>query len=195
VEDLPEQLTRVQAMWDDALALLTPAACWTVLPVGEFLAKLAPEARESAALQRWVADCNRVALLAVSLGENLERQARELIQQRESFAGYILDRMGSYLAESWMSVLDRHVEEALREQGYCCTRRYSPGYSDTPLEMQDLFLEFAQRSIPYLRLSDAHVLLPEKSVFALKGVAEGRSDERTVCESSNESAEEGSGAH
>jgi hypothetical protein len=163
--------------------------------MGEFLAKLPCEAHESTALQRWIADCNSVALLAVSLGENLERQARELIQQREGFAGYILDRMGSYLAESWMSVLDRHVEQALREEGCCCTRRYSPGYSDTPLQMQDLFLEFAQRSIPYLRLSDAHVLLPEKSVFALKGVTECSGDEKTGSQSSNHSAEERGGAH
>jgi hypothetical protein len=174
VEELHEQHERIEALWNEALSLLTPAADWTVLPLDDFMQRLPGSAVKSAALNRWVEGCDNVALLAASIGESLERRARRLFDKHESFAGYVLDRMGSYLVEFWISTLDRHVQDILEKKGFDCTRRYSPGYAGTPLEMQDVFLEFAQRRIPFLRLSDAHILLPEKSVFALKGVIESK---------------------
>jgi hypothetical protein len=170
VEALPEQIGRVEDLWKEAEALLTPAAAWTLLPLETFMSRLPAKDRTSAALARWVEGCDQVALLAVSIGEDLEVRARGLFDLHESFAGYLLDRMGSYMAECWMAILDRHVQEVLAREHFVCKRRYSPGYADTSLGMQEQFLEFARRRIPFLRSSDAHFLLPEKSVFALKGV-------------------------
>jgi hypothetical protein len=174
VEELHQQHERVEALWNDALSLLTPAADWTVLSLHEFMKRLPVAAVKSAALNRWVEGCDSVALLAASIGESLEQRAHTLFDERESFSGYVLDRMGSYLAELWITTLDDHVQDVLEKEGFDYTRRYSPGYAGTPLEMQDVFLEFAQRRIPFLRLSDAHIVLPEKSVFALKGVGGGK---------------------
>lgn len=170
VEELHDQLRRIEALYGEVLELLTPAADWTILAMPRLVGKVQEKGCESSALVTWLKGCDRVALLAATIGERLERRARKLFVEHEIFAGYISDRMGSYLAEFWMASVDRHVEEILKIEGCRCTRRYSPGYVNTPLELQDLFLEFAQRRIPFLKLSDARMIVPEKSVFAFKGI-------------------------
>ena len=114
-----------------------------------------------------------MALLVVSLGPQVEGRARELLARREAFAGFMLDRMGSYLAEWCMADLDRQVAERLSAQSCATTRRYSPGYQDFALEAQRAFVDLVGEVIPGLALEPGNLLRPEKSISAIKGVTSG----------------------
>ena len=108
--------------------------------------------------------------MAVSLGGRIEETSRDLFARHEAFAGFMLDRMGSYLAEWCMSSLDQQVTQSLEARDLRATRRYSPGYKDFSLKAQKVFVELAGHATPELKLGPGNLLLPEKSITAVKGV-------------------------
>lgn len=166
----PERVGLVAPLWQEAHDLVRPAAWWQVLDLAEFQEAFAPHAAASRALSRHLEGAGQVALMAVSLGAELEAAAKRCLNEGEVFRGYILDRAGSYLAEHQMAALDNHLEDLLGGQGRRLTGRYSPGYQDFPLAAQRAFLRLAGPAMPGLCLGPGDLLQPEKSVTALKGV-------------------------
>jgi hypothetical protein len=164
-----EAEARARVVWQEALSLIKPGSWHGTMTIDEFLRVFEPHARASQALGRLLKGSGRVVLMAVSLGPRLEEKARELLSQRKAFAGFMLDRMGSYLAEGCMSSLDRQVAENLVAEGWQTTRRYSPGYQDFSLEAQKVFVELSSSAMPMLKLGPGNSLVPIKSITALKG--------------------------
>jgi hypothetical protein len=112
-----------------------------------------------------------VCLLVATIGTALERRARDYFTCKETYRGYVLDRLGSYLVEQEIRVLDNRVETQSQADGKRCTRRYSPGYGDFSLESQALFVNMARDAIPGLKIVPGGFILPEKTVTAIKGIS------------------------
>lgn len=164
-----ETESRAEHLWLEALDLAQPSTWHQTISINEFHDIFKPHAQASRSLQRLLKGCGQVALMAVSLGPQVGAQSRELLSQREVFGGFMLDRMGSYLAEWCMSCLDRKVAESLGAEGIKTTRRYSPGYQDFSLEAQKVFIELAAEAMPGLKLGPGNSLAPDKSITAIKG--------------------------
>lgn len=157
-------------LWAEALALAAPATWSERMDTAGFLEAFAPHAAASDDLARTLQGCPEVRLMAATIGDALETRARELFAQAQPFAGFMLDRMGSYLVEAPMRELHRGVRACLRQAGGDATRRYSPGYGDFSLQAQACFVRLAGQALPQLRLTSAFMLLPEKSVTAVCGL-------------------------
>ncbi len=89
-------------LWNEAHQLLDVRRWRHLLPVNEFFLLFHSHARQNKAITRLLAEAHQVWLMAVSLGDDLERRSRDYFAQNETFSGYILDRMGSYLVEGEM---------------------------------------------------------------------------------------------
>ena len=117
-----------------------------------------------------LAGCGSAALLVCTLGLRYERFCREA-QARDMRRAVGLDALGSALAEA---ACDR-AEEALRARhpGRFLTDRFSPGYGDLPLSLQPELLAVcdAQRRLG-VTLTDSLLMLPQKSVTAVIGIAD-----------------------
>ena|GEM_PF-1213788 len=157
------------AIWQEALELIQPHTWTCRLEREDFFERFSPHARQSKVVCRLLEEATGVWLLVATIGEGLESRARSLLQQRESFHGYILDRLGSFLVEDIISTLDASVGNHCQQQGGQTTRRYSPGYRDFSLAAQQIFVDMACSDIPYLQVNSGHILKPEKSVTAIKG--------------------------
>ncbi|MCB2227804.1 MAG: hypothetical protein KQH53_14080 [Desulfarculaceae bacterium] len=160
-------------LWREALNLCQHRTWHQIISLEEFNGLFEPYAQASQAVQRLLVGSDRVVLMAVSLGAGVEEQSRELLARNEIFAGFLLDRMGSYLAEWCMSSLDRQITEDLGAQGVKTTRRYSPGYQDFSLQAQKVFVDLAAEARTGINLRPDYSLAPEKSVTALKGIVSG----------------------
>jgi hypothetical protein len=161
-------------LWEEALGLINPSAWKTLLTVDAFYAVFHPYAQSSESIQKLLEDVCHVWLFAATIGDELTRRSREYLAQREAFRGYILDRMGSFLVEEQIRRIDNSIMEQCAEKGLKTTRRYSPGYRDFPLEAQSVFHELIKDEFPDLKLSRGGLLLPEKTVTAIKGELESR---------------------
>ncbi len=161
-----------QFLWEEALVLLKAANWRSLLTVDEFFDVFHPYAESSQSIRRLLRCAREVWLLAVTAGDGVERRSREYLKKGEAFRGYVLDRMGSFLAEEQIRQVDKIISEESTGKGYKTTRRYSPGYRDFSLEAQVVFVDLASCAIPELRLTSDFLLVPEKSITAIKGVLE-----------------------
>lgn len=157
-------------LWQEALALSQPRIWRKRLDMGEFLDAFAPHAAESADLARTLAGCREVVLMAATIGSALETRGCDYFSQGRPFAGFMLDRMGSYLVEAEMRGLHAAVRSGNAASGLVTTRRYSPGYKDFSLEAQVHFMRLIAGELPGLSLSSAFMLTPGKSVTAVCGI-------------------------
>ena len=169
IENHEEARALLPAIWQEAVQLCRPMTWVDHMEREEFFSEFAPHAGKSTTIVRLLAEVDEVWLLVATIGEELEKRTRSLLMQREIFHSYILDRLGSYLVEDLITHLDNSIAAHCRQRQRTTTRRYSPGYRDFSLAVQQRFVELAGNTIPCLQLSSNFILKPVKSVTAVKG--------------------------
>ena len=122
-------------------------------------------------LKAHLTGCGRAVIFCATLGAEVDALIRRA-ERQDMAQALILDCCASTAVEA---VCDR-IEEELQEKFPGChfPFRYSPGYGDLPLDVQDPLLELldAPRRAG-LCATGSHLLTPRKSVTAVLGVAEG----------------------
>ena len=120
--------------------------------------------------QTLLTDCRQAALLACTLGQGWERLMREE-QARDMARAVILDACASAYVEAGCDAAQAEV--AARMPGLHLTDRFSPGYGDLPLSLQPAILTALDASRRLgLHATPTYLLLPQKSVTAVIGLAE-----------------------
>ncbi|WP_090090715.1 vitamin B12 dependent-methionine synthase activation domain-containing protein [Clostridium uliginosum] len=109
-------------------------------------------------------------LMAVTLGNEIEKKTR-LYEKTNLTKALILDACATTAVEEVCDYVEDIIrkEANLKDKGI--TFRYSPGYGDLPLDIQNNFLRAldAQKKIG-LTVSSHDLLFPRKSVTAIIGI-------------------------
>lgn len=159
-----------RSLWDEARALAQVHTWERRISLEDFSKTFYPFVQASIAVTKLLECAVDVYLFAASIGDDLENRAKKYLADKKAFNGFILDRMGSYLVEQEIRKMDLNMERSAGLSGYSVTRRYSPGYQDFSIDAQKVFAELIGTAIPDLRLLDSGMIVPEKTVTALKGV-------------------------
>jgi hypothetical protein len=168
--DHPQVLSRANELWLEAQELACVRTWHHRLTRQDFETHFEPYSRSSVALQALLGTCYHVYLLAVSLGEKIGQQTQVYLEEKKPLRGYLLDRMGSFMAETAIKQLDRQLEQHSLSCDELVTRRFSPGYHDFSLDAQRIFMALIGNQLPGLCMSENGLLLPEKTITAVKGV-------------------------
>ena len=115
-------------------------------------------------------NCFKMYGIAVTIGEALEKQRDFFMKEKETFKALIFDAAGSAAAETTITLANKQIKEYEEKNGNTLTRRYSPGYGDWPLESQKDFLARLCADKIGIRMTNAYLMKPEKSVSAVIGV-------------------------
>ena len=109
-------------------------------------------------------------LMAVTLGNEVEKRTR-LYEKTNLTKALILDACATTAVEEVCDIVENNVKEKAILEGMNITFRYSPGYGDLPLDVQNSFLRAldAQKKIG-LTVSENNLLFPRKSVTAIIGI-------------------------
>jgi len=109
-------------------------------------------------------------LMAVTLGNDVEKKTR-LYEKTNLTKALILDACATTAVEEVCDIVENSVKEKAILSGMNITFRYSPGYGDLPLNVQNSFLRAldAQKKIG-LTVSENNLLFPRKSVTAIIGI-------------------------
>jgi hypothetical protein len=125
-------------------------------------------------------------LMAVTLGNEVERKTR-LYEKINLTKALILDACATTAVEEVCDIVENNVKEKAVLNGMDITFRYSPGYGDLPLDVQNNFLRAldAQKKIG-LTVSENNLLFPRKSVTAIIGIVNyGIEKKKKSCEECN----------
>ena len=115
-------------------------------------------------------DCDRVILMAATLGAEVEELIRRA-QKRDMTEAVLLDAAGNAAIEQVCDDLCALL--AGRFAPACLTERFSPGYGDMPLSDQKAFFSALDVSRRIgVTLSENCLMLPQKSVTAFIGVSD-----------------------
>ncbi|MDI6771718.1 MAG: hypothetical protein QME77_03930 [bacterium] len=124
----------------------------------------------SRVLARRLAQATEVAIVLLTVGPELERRAQEMIRDGQFVEGLLLDTAGWVVIEVLIKDIRRHLAAEARAQDLRLTGRMAPGFGDWGLEQQRaLFSAFDGAGVS-VRLTEACVMLPLKSVSGLYGL-------------------------
>ena len=115
-------------------------------------------------------DSRECVLMAVTLGNDIEKRTR-LYEKINLTKALILDACATTAVEEVCDHIENMIKEDAKAKGMNITFRYSPGYGDLPLDIQNSFLRVldAQKLIG-LTVSENNLLFPRKSVTAIIGI-------------------------
>lgn len=121
----------------------------------------------SRALSENLASAKKVILFVASVGARIDR----LIEKYERISplrALMVSAIGSERVEALADAFSRDME---KKYGMSALKRFSPGYSDLPLDVQrDIFTCLAPEKDMGLYLGDSLLMTPTKSVSAFLGL-------------------------
>ena len=124
----------------------------------------------SRALARLLGGAAEAALVVVTIGPELERHAEEMVGREQLVEGLLLDTAAWVALDALIKDVRWQQAAEARRRGFRITGRMAPGFADWPLDEQRfLFAAFGERELA-VRLTDACVMLPKKSVSAVYGL-------------------------
>lgn len=127
-------------------------------------------------------NCKKCVLMAVTLGPQIEKLIMQTMPKSPTKA-VIMDACATAATESICDVLENKIRAMFKLKGDDITDRFSPGYSDFPLQTQPLLLSVldTQKRIG-LTVTHDNILIPRKSVTAVMGILEKATyTRRKVC--------------
>ena len=189
-EKMRAAIERLEVQMDEAEGLLfdaaEPAFTYKMLYAGQLAVR-------GASLAKHLDGCDRTVVMAVTLGHEIDRLISETQSSRIAL-GVVIDSGASVLAERTANMAEELIRAELaeaqtrakrtadaaasgaaddRSTPLFMTPRFSPGYGDSPLEMQEQLLEFldAEKQLG-ITLSKGYMMSPSKSITAIIGLAD-----------------------
>lgn len=166
-----ELLQLLRACIDEVRDKLTYKVCYRELPVevSDATCNLGDWSIESQNLAKNLNGCKSVIVFAATMGVEIDRLIAKYGRISPSKA-LMLQAIG---AERIEALCDVFCEDIAREKHMATRPRFSPGYGDLPLEVQEeffLLLDCSKRI--GLSLNDSLLMSPSKSVTAFLGLTD-----------------------
>ncbi|MFN8209903.1 MAG: vitamin B12 dependent-methionine synthase activation domain-containing protein [Bacteroidales bacterium] len=129
-----------------------------------------------------------VAVFSATAGKGVGEKARQLISEKDFLEGYILDMIGSQVADGAADLLQERLRVHCLGKGLRITNRYSPGYCGWDVSEQHKLFSLLPSDFCHITLNEAALMDPVKSVSGIIGIgAEVRFNEYTcnLCDQDN----------
>lgn len=168
----PRMAEQIGLVLADAGPCLRPRGGYTVYPVAGRTAhtlKLS-DTTISGNIGEYMDAAGRVAVFAVTVGEEISRLAEAAAKQGDAFSALVMDAAGSWAAEGAADALMLRIRRHLRD-GEELTLRYSPGYCGMEIGQQRKLFELVPAEAAGVTLMPSMLMHPLKSISGLVGLA------------------------
>lgn len=120
---------------------------------------------------QYIKGAESIVVFALTIGEEIEKEASALMAGGDEVGGYLLDRIGSFAAESLAENLEKKLRSHYSAHKKSVSSRFSPGYCDWPVEEQLKIAKLIDLSKIGIRLTEGCMMVPKKSISAIVAVA------------------------
>ncbi|MCX8011359.1 MAG: methionine synthase [Ignavibacteria bacterium] len=122
-----------------------------------------------------------LAVFVTTAGEKLEKWSKELMSHSDMLKGFIVDSIGSEVAELAADWLERKLSELIQPKGWKITNRYSPGYCEWLVKEQHKLFSLLPQNFCGIQLTESALMLPIKSVSGIIGLGKNVKQEDYQC--------------
>lgn len=125
---------------------------------------------------------DKIAIMALTLGRAIDEESLRL-QKTDTLDAMVFDGIASEVAEMIAEVLNAEIIESAKKIERYTTRRYSPGYGDLGLSVQEDIIGIFTRYHLGINLTKSNMLAPAKSITAIVGlsVSEEKQEQIDFC--------------
>lgn len=156
-----------------ARALLLPKATYLTCvynqQTGCVLTPDASIAITGAGIQNHLTNCTKATLFTCTVGSAIEPKIDAYFKTGEFTRAIILDAIGSAAVEYVADTLNQYLHTAAHRQQHSLVSRFSPGYGDWNLSIQQELVRVAGGSAIGIEVTESSLLLPRKSVSGIIG--------------------------
>lgn len=159
----------------EALALAEPKGIWQILPYDPEKGTIGgahPLTLTGRSILRHLSHAWSVGVLAVTVGEEIEKASGEHFQHGEYLQGLLLDAAATAAVEHLADQVDALIQREAARSGQHTVWRFSPGYGDWPVTQQPDFCRAIGAETIGIHVTDHAMLFPRKSVSAIIGISE-----------------------
>ncbi len=110
------------------------------------------------------------AIFVCTVGPEIEKWSKELIQKGDLTLGYIVDATASELVELAMDKIQNQLEFQMHALGLGITNRFSPGYCGWPVSEQHLLFSLLPEKFCGVVLTPSALMVPIKSISGVIGM-------------------------
>ena len=119
-------------------------------------------------------DCDSCAVIASTLGIEIEKEIRKY-SYLELTKSIIIDACATTAIEEICDIVQNDLKEKLTKQEKYITYRYSPGYGDLPISVNEDIISMLNASKEIgLTITEKGIMLPRKSVIAIIGISKNK---------------------
>ena len=129
-------------------------------------------------IKKHLSGCEKVACMALTVGEKIERSVTEEFRKGGYVYSMILDAAATAAVEQAADAMEKVIALEAAKESYKMLWRYSPGYGDWALTEQKNFFKITDAKEIGMRLSPAMMLIPRKSVTAIIGLKKITANEK-----------------
>lgn len=128
----------------------------------------------SKSLVRNLQGCERVVVLAATIGPGVDRMIKKYSVTNLAKAA-VVQAVGASYIESYVNEIEEEIKKEACSRGLALRPRFSPGYGDFALEYQKALFAMLECSKRIgITLTAGNLMIPSKSVTALIGLTQER---------------------
>jgi len=126
-------------------------------------------------------DSESVVLLICTIGNQVEKWTKSLLEKNEPLAGYFSDLIASELVEMAADKLELKLEQMLKLYKIKTTTRFSPGYCGWDVGEQQKLFSILPKGFCGVTLNNESMMFPVKSISAIIGIGSNVSKKKYNC--------------
>ena len=154
-----------QAVVDEVRHWLRPQFCF-------FVSRDLPAFRMGKIIEQQLRGSEAYALFICTAGMEYEAWQQRLKEQDDMVRVFIVDALGSVIAEKCADVMEQHLQQSIDKLGWHHTNRFSPGYCGWDVSEQQLLFPLFEEKTCGVRLNNSSLMVPIKSVSGIIGLGE-----------------------
>jgi hypothetical protein len=113
---------------------------------------------------------DNLGIIIATAGGQITEKSRELIENGEFLEGYIIDAVGSLIAEGVADIVQNDLKESQASSGLNITNRLSPGYCGWNVSEQHKLFSLLPADFCGVVLNESALMSPIKSISAIIGI-------------------------
>ena len=165
----------IQEACELALLLINPKCSWNVYNYDKangIVQSPVPLILKGNKIVHHLNDCAKVAVIAATIGKEIELESNRLFAKDKYALGTILDAAGTAAVEQTADQLETIIYNEVKKRGLSLKWRFSPGYGDWPIQQQPEILRLSDAKRIGISITDGMMLTPQKSITAIIGIYE-----------------------
>ncbi|WP_346355106.1 vitamin B12 dependent-methionine synthase activation domain-containing protein [Azotosporobacter soli] len=163
----------ITAAVQEGRLLAEAKSSWEIFPYDSATSTILAERKielTATSIKRHLQASQHVVVLAVTIGELLEKTSEHYFAQGSYSHALLLDAAGTTAVEAAADQLEAFIRQQYAQKGFICTRRFSPGYGNWDIRFQPEILRLANAGQVNITSTESCMLLPRKSVTAVIGL-------------------------